>query len=78
VFTFTLGTNLVTVRLFLNIICPPTLPEGKKFPVRVYIHGGYVSSPPCMCEDGLTLVQFSPVRLTSWLVFPSPVHLCAP
>ncbi|KAF9497822.1 carboxylesterase [Pleurotus eryngii] len=28
--------------LFLNIIAPPTFPSGNKYPVRVYIHGGFL------------------------------------
>ena len=29
--------------LFLNIAIPPSFPEKKNFPVKVYIHGGYVT-----------------------------------
>jgi carboxylesterase type B len=28
--------------LFLNIAIPPSFPEKKKFPVKVYIHGGFL------------------------------------
>ncbi|KAL4265741.1 AB hydrolase superfamily protein [Pleurotus pulmonarius] len=28
--------------LFLNIVAPPAFPSGKKYPVRVYIHGGFL------------------------------------
>ncbi|KAJ6561188.1 Alpha/Beta hydrolase protein [Mycena vulgaris] len=28
--------------LFLNIVAPPSFPETKGFPVRVYIHGGFL------------------------------------
>jgi carboxylesterase type B len=30
------------VRLFLNIVCPPTFPATKKFPTKIYIHGGFL------------------------------------
>ena len=30
-------------RLFVNIVCPPSYPAQTGFPVKVYIHGGYVT-----------------------------------
>lgn len=44
-------TSTYVGRLFLNIAIPPSFPKRKKFPVKVYIHGGYVAeiidnSPP--------------------------------
>ncbi|KAJ8494392.1 hypothetical protein ONZ45_g13252 [Pleurotus djamor] len=28
--------------LFVNIVAPPAFPSGRKFPVKVYIHGGFL------------------------------------
>jgi hypothetical protein len=35
-------TNLILCddSLFLNVVCPPSFPQEKNFPVRVYVHGG--------------------------------------
>lgn len=30
-------------RLFVNVVSPPSFPAQVGFPVKVYIHGGYVA-----------------------------------
>ena len=38
--------NDSNVRLFVNIVTPPSFPSRGNFPVKVYIHGGYVYPSP--------------------------------
>jgi hypothetical protein len=39
-----------TIRLFVNIVAPPSFPVQTGFAVKIYIHGGFVPVVPSVEE----------------------------
>lgn len=69
-----------TWRLFVNIVAPPSfkVPSQEKFPVRVFIHGGYVEAVcPSHASDSFTNIKIPPVRLSSWSSPASSIYCCS-
>ena len=53
-------------RLFVNIVAPPSFPGSGNFPVKVYIHGGYVLASSYGAADS-----------TFPMIVHAYTHLCA-
>jgi hypothetical protein len=66
--------------LFLNIHIPPSFPEKRNFPVKVYIHGGYVTEiiEIFVVDNLIKMKQVPPVWISTFHIISVSVYCCWP
>ena len=83
-YVFLSSPDLIGFRhsLFLNIVIPPSFDPSSfssKFPVKVYIHGGYDRNS-CPFDFNLKMLcmrQFPPIRFSLWSQCSSTIRCCS-